>query len=65
MAIKPKKRWTLQEVQLLKQHSSKGIDYMLKILPNRSEQAIRVKCCYMKLDLDNVEKIYERLYMVV
>jgi len=59
--------WTARELRLLEKYCSKGMAYLMKVLPNRTEQAIRVKCCYMGLTIGDstTQEVIERLYMVV
>ena len=59
------KRWTVKELDLLKKYASQGMSVLKQKLPGRSEQAIRVKCCYLHLSVGETYKVIERLYMVV
>ena len=59
------KKWSEEEKDILREHSIRGIEFLANKLPDRSEQAIRTKCCYMGLYLDDIELITEKFYMVV
>lgn len=63
--MKTLKKWTSQDLNLLRKYSKEGIEKLKKKLPSRSEQAIRTKCCYLNLSIGNVREVTERLYMVV
>lgn len=58
-------RWTKEELSVINKHSKKGIDFLLRKLPNRSEQSIRTKCTYLDLDIGNTYNVTERVFKVV
>lgn len=58
--------WQSKEFDILKRYHSKGMSYLKSKLPNRSEIAIRVKCCNLNLSIGNKsQEVVERLYMVM
>lgn len=59
------KHWSEKDIDILKKYHKKGINFLMKKLPDRSEQAIRTKCCYLKLLTSaNSQIVTERLFMV-
>ena len=61
-------RWTNNEIQIARKHYKQGIEHLKKVLPNRSEGAIRTKCNQLNLDIPwkfTNTTVTEKLFRVV
>jgi len=57
-------RWTEEEEKFLRENSSRGLNFLVRNLPNRSVDSIKKKCSNLKIIIGD-GTIVERLYMVV
>ena len=57
-------KWSQQEDLIIKTHYTEGMQVLKKLLPKRTESAIRGKLCKLKLHINPDNFVTECVYMV-